>query len=421
LWDWENNATEEEKMKRYYLGVDWADKVHQVYVGDQDANKIAEIKVRETVEGVAEFGRWLDERRAEGIELWAAIEKPQGRIVDFLLDHGVKIYPINPKVADRARDRFRMSQSKSDAFDAYVLAEFLRTDHLHLRALEPSSEQAQELKILTRDHQRVQRHNSRLLQQLKVTLKEYYPRPLEVFGDLQTNIARDFLKRYPTPAALAKLSRKQWQRFATREHHLSESRCKPLWEKLHKPQLLVPQHVVRAKAQLLEVLLDELEASVKAVKSYEDKVESFFAAMPAAKIAKTLPGAKSGTTIAALWAELGDAQNHWQSFRHLQAESGTVPVTKSSGKSRLVVFRFACNKHLRHAIYWFAFSSLKRSEWANKYYRDQRAKGYIHHRALRALGAKWLKIMFVMRRDHKPYDENYHLANIARQAMRRAA
>ena len=408
-------------MKRYCLGVDWADKVHQVYVGDQDGKKIAEMKVEETPEGLAEFGRWLDERRAEGIELWAAIEKPQGRIVDFLLDHGVVVYPVNPKAVDRARDRFRMSQSKSDGFDAYVLSEFVRTDHGHLRALEPNSEQAQELKLLTRDHQRVQRHNRRLLQQLKVTLKEYYPRPLEVFGDLETKIARDFLKHYPTPAALAKLSRKQWQRFATREHHLGESRCNELWEKLHKPQLLVPQHVVRAKAQLLEVLLDELEASIKAVKSYEDKVERFFASMPAAEIAKTLPGAKSGTTVAALWAELGDAINRWQSFRHLQAEAGAVPVTRSSGKSCLVVFRFACNKHLRHAIYWFAFNSIKRSEWANKYYRDQRAKGYSHHRALRALGAKWLKIIFVMRSDHKPYDENYHLANMARQMMRQAA
>jgi hypothetical protein len=105
-------------LKRYYTGVDWADKDHQVYVGDENGTKIAEMKVPETVQGLAEFGRWLDERRAEGIELWAAIEKPQGRIVDFLLDHGVVVYPVNPKALDRNRDRFRMSQSKSDPFDA---------------------------------------------------------------------------------------------------------------------------------------------------------------------------------------------------------------------------------------------------------------------------------------------------------------
>jgi hypothetical protein len=96
-----------------------------VYVEDENGEKIMERNVQQTVEGLAEFGRWLDEKRAEGIELWAAIEKPHGRIVDFVLNHGVVVYPVNPKALDRARDRFRMSPSKSDGFDAYVLAEFV--------------------------------------------------------------------------------------------------------------------------------------------------------------------------------------------------------------------------------------------------------------------------------------------------------
>ncbi len=146
-----NNTKGVEQLARYYLGVDWADKFHQVWVSNSDGKKVMEKKVLENVEGLAEFGRWLDEQRAKPIELWAAIEKPQGRIVDFLLDHGVVVYPINPKALNRARDRFRMSQSKNDSFDAYVLAEFVRTDHGHLRTLEPNSEQAEELKLLTRD------------------------------------------------------------------------------------------------------------------------------------------------------------------------------------------------------------------------------------------------------------------------------
>ena len=125
-------------MERYHLGVDWADKFHQIWVSDGQGQKITEKKVGETVEELAEFGRWLDESRAKGSELWAAIEKPQGRIVDFLLDHGVVVYPVNPKAVDRARDRFRMSSSKSDSFDAYVLVEFLRTDHGHSRQVELS-------------------------------------------------------------------------------------------------------------------------------------------------------------------------------------------------------------------------------------------------------------------------------------------
>ena len=193
------------------------------------------------------------------IELWAAIEKPHGRIVDFLLDHGVVVYPVNPKALDRARDRFRMSQSKSDCFDAYVLAEFVRTDHGHLRALEPNSDPAQELKLLTRDQHRLVRQKTRLLNQLTTTLKEYYARPLEVFSDLESKIALDFLKQYPTPQALSKLTRRQWNRFAKREHHLGEERCKELWEKLNQPQLEVPEHVVRAKARLMAVLVVQLK------------------------------------------------------------------------------------------------------------------------------------------------------------------
>jgi transposase len=408
-------------LQRYYLGVDWADKTHQLYVSDESGRKIKEREVQQTLDEMAELGRWLDESRKNRIELWAAIEKPHGRIVDFLLDHGVVVYPVNPKALDRARDRFRMSPSKSDAFDAYVLAEFLRTDHAHLRALEPDSAEAQELKMLTRDHQRLGRQKTRLVNQIRITLKEYYPRALEVFEDLETKIALDFLKVYATPQALAKLTRRSWNRFATREHHLGEARSKELWDKLDQPQLAVTEHVVRAKAKLLLALVVQMEASIKAVNSYNEDVQSFFAAMPAAEMAKTLPGGKTGTTVATIWAELGDAQNRWNSFRHLQAEAGAVPVTKSSGKSRVVQFRFACNKHLRHAMYWFSFNSLSRCEWAKKYYRDQRAKGHSKHQALRALGAKWLKIIFVMWRDHKPYDENYHLANIARQTMRQAA
>jgi transposase len=403
------------------LGVDWADEFHQVWVSDHQGKKVAEMKVVQNAQGMADFGRWLRERKAEEIELWAAIEKPHGRIVDFLLDHGVVVYPVNPKALDRVRDRFRMSQSKSDCFDAYVLGEFLRTDHAHLRALEPDSNESQELKLLTRDHHRLTRQKARLLNQVKVTLKEYYPRPLEVFEDLESKIALDFLKRYPTPQALSELSRRKWDRFSQREHHLGEARCKELWETLSKPQLAVPEHVVRAKARLLGVLLVQLEGLIEALESYNERVKGFFASMPAAKLVQTLPGARGGTIVPMLWAELGDAQSRWESFRHLQAEAGVVPVTKASGKSRSVQFRFSCNKQMRYAAYWLAFISLNRSEWANVYYRDQRAKGHSHPQALRALGAKWLKIIFVMWRDHKPYDENYHLANITRQRMRQAA
>src|SRR5262245_39182345 len=222
------------------------------------------------------------------------------------------VYPVNPKALDRARDRFRMSQSKSDSFDAYVLAEFLRTDHAHLRALEPNSAQAQELKMLSRDHQRLMRQKTRLLNQIGITLKEYYPRPLEVFGDLESKIARDFLKAYPTPQALSKLNRQSWDRFAQRDHHLSEARSTELWDKLGKAQLPIPEHVIRAKAKLPLALVVQLEALLPEVESYSEQVELFFASMPAAELVRPCREGKGEPPLPSFglsWAMLTIAGN----------------------------------------------------------------------------------------------------------------
>lgn len=407
-------------MSRYYMGVDWADAEHAVWVGDEAGAQVAVLRVTHTAEGLSEFGRWLYERRAQGIELWAAIEKPEGRVVDFLLDHGMVVYPVNPKALDRARDRFRMSGAKSDPFDARVLAEFLRTDHPHLRPLVPNSEPAQELKLLTRDYQRQVRLQTRLLNQLTATLKEYDPRPLEVFEDLKTALARDFLQAYPTPQAVAALTPTQWKKFA-RAHGVSPARTAALWEGLKAPQLPVPLHVVRAKARLVRVLVEELSATVRGVEEYREAVEDFFATLPAAEWVRTLPAGKGGTTLPTLWAELGDAPGRWESFPHLQAYAGAVPVTARSGKQQVVRFRFACNSHLRYAVHTLAFLSLRQSDWARAYYAQYRKRGHAHHEALRALGAKWLKIIFVMWTRQIPYDETYHLATMARQQLRQAA
>ena len=237
---------------RYYVGVDWADQTHAVWVVNESGTKTAARTVPHTAEGLSEWGRELDEWRAQGIELWAAIERREGRVVDFLLDHGVVVFPVNPKALDRARDRFRQSGAKSDPFDARVLADFLRTDHAHLQVLQPSSAAAQELKLLTEDCQRHIRQQTRLVNQLTATLKAYYPRALEIAA-LPTPLAREFLQTYPTPEAVAALTERQWQRWA-RAHRLSETRTQALWDVLQQPQLPVPGHVLRAKARLMRSL-----------------------------------------------------------------------------------------------------------------------------------------------------------------------
>jgi transposase len=405
---------------RFYIGVDWADAEHAVWVEDESATQLLSRTVRQTVEGLGEWGRWLDEQRAAGTELWAAIEKPEGRIVDFLLDHGVLVFAVNPKAVDRARDRFRMSGAKSDPFDARVLATFLRTDHGHLTPLQPSSEPAQELKGLTRDHARQVRQQTRLLNQLTATLKAYYPQALEVCEDLTSQWARAFLRDYPTPAALTALTERRWQRWAG-AHRLRAERGAELWALLLRPQLAVPAHVVRVHARRVGALLAQLEATITAVETYRKAITDFFASMPAAEWASSLPGGGSGTTVPALYAELGDAAGRWQTFAQLQGHAGAVPVTERSGKQLLVKFRFACNLHLRQAAHQFAFQSLSKSEWARAYYDRCRKRGHGHHHAVRALAAKWLKIIFILSTRQIAYDETHHLATMARQHLRQTA
>jgi transposase len=406
---------------RYYIGVDWADASDAVWVEDEQATKVLSRSVAHTVEGFTEWGRWLDEQRAAGVELWAAIEKPDGRGVDFLLDHGVVVFAVNPKAVDRARDRFRASRSKSDPFDARVLATFLRTDHHHLTPLRSSSEAAQELKGLTRDYARHVRQQTRLLNQLTAALEAYYPRALEVCGDLKSQWAREFLRDYPMPAAITALTERQWWQRWGRGRRLGAERLADLWTVLHAPQLPVPPHVVRVQTRLLGALLEQLDVAIRTVQSYREAITDFFARMPAATWATSLPGGRSGTTVPTLCAELGDAAGRWESFRHLQAHAGSVPVTNRSGKYVAVGFRFACNHQLRQAIHQFAANSLQQSEWAKAYYARCRARGHRHHHAIRTLGAKWLKILFVLWSRQASYDETHHLAMMARQQLRQAA
>jgi fermentation-respiration switch protein FrsA (DUF1100 family) len=147
----------------------------------------------------------------------------------------------------------------------------------------------------------------------------------------------------------------------------------------------VPPHVIRVQARLLQALLEQLDVAVRTVQQYRQAIADFFDSMPAAKWVQSLPGGEGGTTVPALYAELGDAAGRWQSFRHLQGHAGSVPVTDRSGKQAIVKFRFACNMHLRQAAQPFAWQSLTKSEWAKAYYDRCRQRGHSHHHALRAL------------------------------------
>ena len=188
-----------------------------------------------------------------------------------------------------------------------------------------------------------------------------------------------------------------------------------MWEQLHAPQLPVKAHIARVHSRQLLHLVDELGIIVASVKDYDQEIERFFVTLKTVDLARSLPVCKTGTILPTLWAELGDAVGRWESFRHLQGYAGTTPFTKQSGKSKTVLFRYGCNKPLRYAIHWYAIHSLKKCVWSKAYHQRQIDHGKSYNQATRALASKWLKIIFVMWRDGVPYDEDRHLASIAKQ------
>jgi hypothetical protein len=212
------------------------------------------------------------------------------------------------------------------------------------------------------------------------------------------------------------LRRTTWEKWARRYRLRAE-----LWEQLHGPALAVPAHVVRATARLVLNLLEQLAVVARQLTTSQREIERFFARVPVASQVATLPGSRSGGTLPSVWAESGDAGQRWGSAEHLQAVGGTAPVTTQSGKMRVVHFRAACNKHLRHHAQLFAQTTLLHCEWARRYYRRQRDRGHGHQRALRALAGKWLKIFYVLLSRGVAYDEALHLQTIGQQAIRQAA
>ena len=403
-------------MMRWFMGLDESDRSCTVLVFDETGEEVHRRDVPHTADGFAEFGGWVNGRVAEGIELLASLERPHGRMVEFLLDHGVRVYPVNPRSLDRARDRYRPNGANDDWFDAFVLGNSLRVDYKHLRALQPDSDEATELRMLTRDRLRLSQQRTRCLNRLTQTLKEYYLRPLEVFPKLTTGIARDFLHCFPTPDSIQGLKWKTWQTFA-RKHHRSEAQAGAMHQKLIADQVPAKAHIVRAKSRLMLHLVQELALVSETLKDYDQEIERLFSTFQLVDIARSLPACKTGTILPMLWAQIGDAEGRWESFRHLQAQAGTTPYTNRSGKSQSVHFRYGCNKNLRYSIHWFSIHSLQKSEWAKAYFDKQRALGNRYNQAIRALAAKWLKIMFAMWRDRTPYSEDRHLANIARQNL----
>ena len=392
----------------HYMGFDWAKQHHQVAVVDGSGKIVLELCFEDTADGWAE----LRQKLAEFPRVGVTIETSSGPAVERLLEMGLSIYPMNPKAAQRYRDRKRPSGVKDDALDAWSFADALRTDGQGLRRLDPLDPFTHELRLLCRDEMSLIQQRTALINQLQAALHEYYPVILRAFDDWTVAAAWQFVIAFPTPQELAEAGKRKWEKFMHTHKLYRPAITQKRLELFASAMVFVnPNATVTAAKSLLAVALaEQLLTLQRQMDKYRARIEKLFEDHPDHDVFGSLPGA--GKKIGPrLLGEIGQNREVFQSAEGLQCYAGTAPVTKQSGKRRAVGFRRACNMFLRATVHLWADLSRAGCAWAQAYYAKKKEEGMSHAAALRCLGQRWLKILWRMWQDRVSYNEARHIQN----------
>lgn len=410
-----SNRFKEEKMKRIYVGIDWADDHHDVHVTDDSAKMLDSFSIAHSVEGMEKLRTKLSKVSNNAESILVAIESHHGLLIYSLLEAGYTIYPINPKSMDRYRDRYRMSSSKSDPIDAMVLANILRTDlHLYKPLPKETAEDAR-LRLLTRTHKSFIQQKVKLVNQLTDQLKSYFPAALQLFSGLDHEITLAFLERYPTPKLGAAATEKEIYDFFREQGYSHYKRASHVYKVLQQPALECPDEMVDVHRIVVLSLAPVLHSLILQIVKLTKEISREFKRNPAYQVFRSLPTGE--LTTARLNAELGSNGARYPSRDYVQTAAGTAPVTRRSGKSVVVYFRLQCNKNLRIAFTDLARESVKRCDWAGEYFSNQLRLGNKPARAYRALANRWASIIWRMLQEMRPFDQARIAAGTKKSSM----
>jgi transposase len=359
--------------------------------------------VRELYELVANVsGEFVDEP-----EVIVGIEKDRGLIVTALLAAGYTVFAVNPLASARYRERHHVSGAKSDPGDAKMLADLVRTDRHNHRPVAGDSSLAEATKVLARAHQNALWNRQRQVNALRSALKDYYPGALDAFGtDLSSTDALSVLAVAPTPAlgrALTRAKLVSVLRRGGRRRNL-ETRAEALHTALRADQLRQPLIVENAYAATTKASVTVIAQFNTVVSELETALAEHFEQHPDAKIIRSLPGL--GMVLGArVLGEFGDDPNRYADLKSRRNYAGTSPITKASGKFKVVLSRHARNKRLADALDQWAFCSMVSSPGARRYYDQLRSRDKTHRQATRQLANRWVGILHTCLERNCLYDE----------------
>jgi transposase len=328
--------------------------------------------------------------------------------VESLQQQGYRLFCVSPKMSARARERYRLAPTKSDSFDAFVLADSLRHEHRHWRSLAVPSTLLAELRALTRDRERLIFNQRDVENQLRAIVLVYHPGVLHLFSSLDRDITLAFLRDYPTPAHASRVGAARMAAFCTRHGYSGRTKPELLVERLRTNLLSASTGTTAGKSFAAMLFVDQLELLNNQLRVITKRIRELLLQHPDAPIFLSFPG-MGDVTAAIMLAEMGEDRSRFPTAQVLLAETGTAPVTRSSGRTHTVLFRYAANKRMRHAIDWWTFVSVRENDWAHQAYEQARARGQQHNRALRGVGARWTRILWRAWIDGAPYDPARHL------------
>ncbi|WP_210717583.1 IS110 family transposase, partial [Amycolatopsis acididurans] len=350
------------------------------------------------------------------VEVLVGIETDRGPWVAAVVTAGYAVLAVNPLQAARFRDRLGVSGAKSDAGDAHVLADMVRTHAHELRPVAGDSARAEAIKVVARTHKTLIWERTRHIQRLRHALRDYFPAALVAFDDLAATDTLELLAKAPTPAQAARLTTAQISAA------LKHARRKNVAEKaaaiqaaLRAEHLSQPEVVATAYAASIQALIAVVTVLRTQITGLQGQVEAHFGQHPAAEIIASQPGL--GPALGArVLAEFGDDPHRYTTAKARKNYAGTSPITRASGKKKVALARFIHNDRLIDALMTQAFSALRTSPGARAYYDRQKARGANHNTALRQLANRLVGILHGCLKTGTRYDEatawSHHAANV---------
>jgi transposase len=390
-----------------YAGVDWAKDEHAVCILDEGGERVREQRFAHDERGLAKLCRSLVESGVQRV----ALERPDGPLVERLLERGLVVLPIHPNQLKAARPRFRAAGGKSDAFDAFCLAELARTDHHRFRSLLSDSDETKALKALTRAREDLVQVRVALANRLRAELEIFWSGAAAIFADVDSPIALAFLERYPSPQDAQHLGEKRLSAFLSRHGYSGRKAATELLERLRSaPEGRASETETEARRTVVLSLVAALRPLVEQIKLLSSqRIAGAVRAHPDGEIFLSLfRDPRASLTAARLLAEIGDCRERYPTNEALSSDAGMCPVAVESGRRKVAAFRRACDKRLRDAVATLADTTRHRHPWAGEVYRRARARGCDHPHAIRILGRAWLRVVWRMWQDGVPYDPEKH-------------